>query len=75
MPSCHLRQPKPTSFADVLTGLIKFADPALTREALGETWDLASREWTASAHGWVTIAGSSLPAAAESDPLGIRAQL
>ena len=38
----------PANFADVLTGLIMFADPALTRQALGQTWDPVSRSWTSS---------------------------
>lgn len=38
----------PTDFADVLTGVITFADPVLTRGAVGSTWEPATRSWTAS---------------------------
>lgn len=35
----------PSSFAEVLAGVIMFADPALTREAVGATWDPVTRSW------------------------------
>jgi hypothetical protein len=66
----------PVDFADVLTGIIMFADPALTRQALGWTWDPASRSWTVSARTAGSISPArSLSAAPASDPPGIRAQL
>ena len=36
----------PRDFAEVLAGVIAFADPALTMEAIHKTWDPLDRSWT-----------------------------
>ena len=35
----------PQDFSEVLAGVIAFADPALTRDAVHATWDPLNRSW------------------------------
>jgi hypothetical protein len=50
----------PTDFTAVLAGVVKFADPLLTRAAIGAAWDPATRSWTVAAASARPVPGPSI---------------